>query len=191
MKGVAHICMAMHAGQDITIDRFFCFRRHVGWQQRVHEVFVTADARVLSDRAIAVFNLDRIWVVAHGKRQRVEEAVVGLGDPLANSVMRKMTVVANGNVVMTTVLPCLNMFLHNVTVRTRLRIVAEIASTISIAKSECANASEQPQGDCKQNQTRSKSARRPNARFGSFWQVFLSLLHRIIDCHRAACCKKG
>lgn len=53
----------------------------------------------------------------------MKEAVVGLGDPFTNSVMRKMTVVANGDVVVTTVLPCLNMFLHNVTVRTRLGIV--------------------------------------------------------------------
>lgn len=115
--------MAMDAGQNITIDGLFGVRRHVGWQQRVHKIFMAADACVLGDRSIAIFDLDRIRVVSQSKRQRMEEAVVRFGDPFANSVMRQMAVVANRDVVVATVLPCLNMFLHNVTIRTRLRVV--------------------------------------------------------------------
>ena len=54
-----------------------------------------------------------------------------------------MTIIANGNVVMTAVLPGVHVLLHDVAIYTRFRVVAQIAGSASVAKGESPDASEQ------------------------------------------------
>ena len=66
---------------------------------------VAVQAGLLRHGAIALLNLDRFVEVARGKRERVEEPIVGLGDPFAQRMMREMAVVARGDILVARLQP--------------------------------------------------------------------------------------
>ena len=99
---------------------------------------------MLCDRFITRFSCNWIVIVLKGKRNRVKQAVISFRDPLAHEIVRKVTIVANRDVVMTALLPGIEMILHHVTVGTGIRIVAEIARTFSVSKSKSSNSCKYP-----------------------------------------------
>lgn len=69
------------------------------------KVFVAIDASALCDVAVPLLDLDWILKTAHRERERVEEAVVGFGDPFHDRIMRQMAIVTDSNVVVAALLP--------------------------------------------------------------------------------------
>ena len=87
----------------------------------------------------------------------MKETVVSLRDPLSDGVMRQVTVVANGNVVMTALLPRIHVVLHDVTVDAGLGIIAEVAGPFSVPESERADTREQSKRHGEKNCTHAKA----------------------------------
>lgn len=111
-----HIAVAMHT-------RLRRFGGSAG-KHRVHKILVTIDTSALSHAMIARLDLDRVVVISQREGQRMEEAIVGFGDPFADRIMRQMTVIANCYMVVTGMLPRIEMLLHHVTVDAGLWIIA-------------------------------------------------------------------
>lgn len=124
--------MAMHARLHVTACGF--------GKQRMHEILVARYARTLGNASIPRFDLNRIPESARRERQRVEEAVVRFGDPFADEIMGKVTVIANRDMVMTALLPRIHVILHHVTIHARVGIVAQVAGTATISKRKRAQA---------------------------------------------------
>ena len=74
-------------------------------QKRVYEVLMAVDAGVLRDEFVARFDLDWVVIVVQRKGDRVEQPVIGLGDPLAHEVMRQVAIVASRHMMMAALLP--------------------------------------------------------------------------------------
>lgn len=66
----------------------------------MHEILVAMQAGSLSDPAIAGFDANRFRKVAGRKGPRVQESIVGLGKPLAEKIVRQMTVITGRDIVM-------------------------------------------------------------------------------------------
>ena len=113
-------------------------------EQRVNEVLMTMHARVLRHAPVARLDLNRLVKVLQRECQRMKEAVVPLHDPFADRVMREMAIVADGDMLVTRVLPRVVMSLHDMAVRTGGGIVAEIGRPLAVAKGEGADADENP-----------------------------------------------
>lgn len=128
-------CVTVDAGLHVAAS---CFRQH-----RVDEIFVARNASALRDSFVAWFDLDGILEIAECEGERVEESVIGLGHPFADRVVRQVTVVADGDVVMTAFLPGIHVVLHHMAVHARLRVVAQVAGAFAVAECEGANAGEQ------------------------------------------------
>lgn len=105
-------------------------------KQGVDEVLVTRNASALSHPAIAWFDLNRVLESPRGECQGVKETVVRFGDPFADKVMWQVAVIANRDVVMTTLLPRIHVILHHMTIHAGLRVVAQIAGTLAVAERE-------------------------------------------------------
>ncbi len=101
--------------------------------------------RVLGYFSVTRLDPQRIWVVVKGKCQRVKEAIVGLGNPLSDRIMRKMAVVTDSDIVMARLLPGVVGLLHHVTVDTALGIVAEITGPFAVPERERTQAKHDPQ----------------------------------------------
>ena len=107
------------------------------WRCRHHLVHgrrVAIEARILSDAAIPGFNLDWFVKVFECERQRVTKSIVRLGQQMSDDVMWQMTVVADGNIVVTRMLPRIVVRLHDVTVRARRGVAHQIAVTLAVPK---------------------------------------------------------
>ena len=102
----------------------------------VDEFLVAIDASMLYDVAVAWLNLNGILIVASGKRERMEESVVRFGDPLANRMVGQMAVIACRDCVMAGFQPRIVLRLHHVTVRARLRVVAQIGVPFTVSEGE-------------------------------------------------------
>jgi len=113
------------------------------------KVFMAVETGVLSDFTIPRFDLNRIVVVAKREGERMKKAVVRFRHVFADEIVRQVTVVADGHMMMTAMLPGVVIFLHHVAVRTALGIVAEIAGPFAIAKRERANSSQQAEHEAK------------------------------------------
>ena len=111
----------------------------------MHQVFMAVQTRALSHPPIPRFDPNRFAEVLQRESQRVKEAVVGLGDPFAEEIVRQMAVVANGDMLMAGILPGIEVVLHHVAIDAGLRIVAEVAGALAVAKGERAHATERAQ----------------------------------------------
>ena len=78
---VADVAVAVDARGHVAV-------RAAG-QHLVDEIGMAVEAGILRHASIAGFDLDRLVEVLQRERQRVEEAVVALGDPLAERVWGK------------------------------------------------------------------------------------------------------
>lgn len=111
------------ADARVTMDA----REHVatgfGREHMIHKILVTMDTSILNNFAITRFDLDRVFEVARRERERMKETVVGFGDPFADRVMREMTIVAGGDVMVARFKPAVILRLHHVAVRTRSGVV--------------------------------------------------------------------
>ena len=112
-------------------------------------------ARVLRYLSIARLDPQGIRVVVKRERQRMKEAIVGFGDPLADWIMREMAVVTDRNVVMAGFLPGIVRLLHHMTVDAGLGIVAEITRPFTVAKGERSEAKNHSQEDRKERRKQS------------------------------------
>jgi len=54
----------------------------------------------LRDTLISSFDLDWIFEITERESERMEEPVVRFRDPFSDRIVRKMAIIANGNVVM-------------------------------------------------------------------------------------------
>lgn len=123
----------------------------------MHEIFVAIDASALRHSLIPRFDLNRIRETAHRECERMKEAVVSFRYPLADRIVRQMTVVAYGDMVVTALLPRIHMALHHVTVDTRLRIVAEVTGSLTIAERKPTDACQHAEHDCKYDRSDAKA----------------------------------
>ena len=76
----------------------------------------------------------------------MKKTVIRLGNPLAQRVMRQVAVVADGHVLVAGIHPRIKVSLHDVAIRTSLRVIAEITGALPIAKGKDADPREHPQG---------------------------------------------
>jgi hypothetical protein len=89
---MAHVAVAMNAREHFAVG--------VGWQHLVHDVGMTIEARVPSHPPVPRLDLNGLMKILQREGQRMKEAVVGLGNPLAHWMMGKVTVVADGHMAM-------------------------------------------------------------------------------------------
>lgn len=113
---------------------------------------------------ITGLDFDRVMIILQRERQRMKKTVVGFRHPFANVVMRQMTVIANGHMMVTALLPGIHMLLHDVAVHTRLRIVAQIAGALAVSECESADTQKESHSDRKE-QTQVLSPSAPADRF--------------------------
>ena len=131
------------------------FGKHV-----VHKILVARDAGALRDPFVAGFDLDRILVATEREGERMEESVVGFGDPFADRVMRQMAVVADRHVVVAAFLPRVHVVLHDVAIDARLRVIAEVAGAFAVSKGERAHSGQNAEQRCEDDRPGAE-ARRP------------------------------
>lgn len=84
---------------------------------------MTMQARTLCHTLVTGFDLNGVFKVTRGERQRVKESVVCFDNPLPEGIVRQVAVIAGGDRVMAGGQPRIVMFLHHVTVGTRSWIV--------------------------------------------------------------------
>jgi hypothetical protein len=98
------------------------------------------EASVLRHPAIPRLDLYWFMKVLQREGQRMKKSVVGLGDPLADGMMRQVAVVTNCDMAMAGILPRVIVSLHDVAIRARRGIVAEIAPALTVTECERADA---------------------------------------------------
>jgi len=140
---MASVAVAMDAGGQLAVR---CSHAHL-----MHDIGMTMDAGTLRYPAVARFDLDRFVKVFERKGQRMEKAIVGLGNPFAQKVVGQVTIVTDSHMAMAGVLPRVVMIVHHVTVGARFRIVAEVACALPVAKGEYADARKYAQHDRQDN----------------------------------------
>jgi hypothetical protein len=111
---------------------------------------MTIDARVLRNAPISRFNSDRLMKILKRERERMEKPVVGLSDPMTDEVVGQMAIVAGSDVSMAGLLPGVIMPLHDVAIRARFWIAAQVAGAFAIAECKQAYAEQQAEqyGQC-------------------------------------------
>lgn len=121
----------------------------------VNEIAVATETVVLQDLAIRGLNTDR-FVKESGdvrcvggrrlKREahRVMIAVASLGQVLREELRRHMAVVTRSHCMVWPLAPRIELIIHDVAIRTRARIVAEIRKALGVTKCEAANSGERP-----------------------------------------------
>lgn len=75
----------------------------------------------------------------------MKEAIIALGHPLADRMMRKVAIIANSNMAMARFLPRVVVALHDMAISARGRIIAQVAPSLTISKRECTDAAEHAQ----------------------------------------------
>ena len=129
---VSHVAVAVNAREHLA----FVLR----WKHFVHEIRVAVQARALRHAPIARLDLNRLVKVLQRERQRMKKSVVSLRDPFADRMVRQVTVVADGHMPMAGILPGVVVILHDVAVGATLRIVAQVADALAVAKGKNADA---------------------------------------------------
>lgn len=143
---------------------------------------MTRHASALRDPLISWFDLDRIFVIAQRERERVKEPVIRLGDPFADRMMRQVAVIADGNVMMAALLPRIHVPLHRMAVHACLRIVAHVAGTLAVAKSERPQASEHANNQSQSKHSLAKTRLRQANFFTRIDTVHSSVIFAGVTC---------
>ena len=125
--------VTMNTREHVVVDR--C-RGTVGFcgQRGVHEVTMTVDTSVLCYGLVARLDLNRVVVILKCKGDGMKETVVRLRDPFTDKVVRHVAVVASCDMMVATVLPRIEVFLHRMAVRARLRVAAQITRAFAVTK---------------------------------------------------------
>lgn len=126
--GMAHVAVAGHA------QHHFLLRG--GGKHLVNRFGVAGHTGGLGYPPVAGFDFDGVGIVTGGEGQGVEETVVGFGDPFAHRMMRQVAIVADGDVMVARVLPGIVILLHYMAVHAGRGIVAQVAGSLAITKSE-------------------------------------------------------
>lgn len=131
--------MAPHATQHVVA---FFLRQHV-----VNKVAVAVQARILRHQAIARLDLYGLVKLPRRKRQRMQKAVVGFREPLAQEIVGHMAVVACGDAMVTGMRPRIQMPLHHVAVGTRCWIVRQVRGATTVVEREHAQSGKTAPGN--------------------------------------------
>src|SRR4051812_8744761 len=78
----------------------------------IDDIVMTVDAIPQEDAGVLRLDADRVGKILKRERLRVEEAVLGLGDVLADEVVGEMAVDADGVAVVTCLLPGVECLAH-------------------------------------------------------------------------------
>ena len=97
-------------------------------------------ARALRHAPIARFDLNGFMKVFQSECQRMKKSVVSLRDAFSDKIVREVTVIADGHMPMTGILPRVKVILHDMAVGTTLWIIAQVADALAIAKGKNADA---------------------------------------------------
>ena len=89
----------------------------------LHNVTVASAAGVLGYIATGRSDLDVVWKVSSGKKQRMEESIAGLDGVFARQVMGRVTIIAGGSMFMTPFDPAIVLRIHYMAVCAGLRII--------------------------------------------------------------------
>lgn len=101
---------------------------------------MAVEARGLRDPAVAWLDLNGIVIVSKGEGQRVVESVVAFNHPLTDRVMWEMAIVANGNAMMTGMLPRIEVILHDMAIDAPLGVTRKVAGAFAISEGKNADA---------------------------------------------------
>src|SRR5262249_27545389 len=123
-----------------TTVRLVCKRAVM--DQIADETFVTLYAVALQDAGILLVDADRFVKILQREARGVPEAVLGLGDPLRQALVRQMTIHARGIGVMAGSLPAFKLIAHDVTVDARIGIAAEVRGALGVPERVQAEADE-------------------------------------------------
>lgn len=129
----------------VAMDAILHLTTRLRGQHVIHIVGVAIQARVLCHFPIARLNLNRFVEFTGGECERVEKAVVALGDPLSHKIVGEVAVVAGCNISMTRLRPSVVVRLHDVAVGASRWIVAEICGTFAISERESTESSKYAQ----------------------------------------------
>jgi hypothetical protein len=137
---MSHVAVAAHALEHVAAG---LVGEHV-----LDEVTVAVETGILHDAGVARLDLDRFVGLVGGERQRMEEAVDGLDEPLAREAVGEVAVVAGGDVVVAGFDPRVEVVLHDVAISAGVGIVGETGRAFAIAEGKKTNAAEHPQDRC-------------------------------------------
>lgn len=117
----------------------------------LNHLSMALNAVVLQNGSVLAVNANRLVEVLQGKPLGVPEAVLCLGEILANKVVGQMTIHATGCSMVTGLLPAIVLLAHDMTVHASLGIAAEIAEPFTVINGVCsrssANADQRPDED--------------------------------------------
>jgi len=132
----------MHvADRSMTADaRDFFFAIGAVCGDRCRKIGVTMSARRLGHLQIAPRDLYRFVKIIKSKIIRVPKTVRRFCRVLADRLVRRVTVVARRDPLVTRFLPTGVLLVHNVTIRTRDRVVAQVRVALCVNKREQTNA---------------------------------------------------
>jgi len=74
------------------------------------------------------------WHVSQRHGQRVAPAIFGFGVPLSDKIARYVTIAAGGHVCVLPLAPVIEGFPHDVTIRARIGVIAEVGGTLCIVE---------------------------------------------------------
>lgn len=126
--------------------------QHLGPSRRdedrvVDEALVTANAVVLEQPGVPLRDLNRLVEVPHRECPRMIPPVDGLGQVFADEIRRRMALIANGDVVVSRLLPRVIDIVHDVAVHARSRIVRHVGEAAGVAEGEEPEAEHQSRED--------------------------------------------
>src|SRR4051812_21204637 len=92
------------------------------------------------DPQTAFLDLNRLVKILKRKSLAMTQAVLDLGEVLADQIVRHVAIVASGRSVMRALPPAVILVSHDVTIHARRRIVREIAGSFGVVKRKYAHA---------------------------------------------------
>ena len=117
----------------VTMRTFQAFM--VGSGSHYHlmdEILMTMNAISLQDVGVLLVNADRFMKVLQGEALGMPEAILGLGEILADELVRQMAIDAGGSSMMTRLLPSIVLFTHDVAVDASFGVAAEVRKSLAV-----------------------------------------------------------
>jgi hypothetical protein len=117
----------------------------------LNHLSMALNAVVLQNGSVLAVNANRLVEVLQGKPLGVPEAVLCLGEILANKVVGQMAIHATGYSMMTGLLPAIVLLAHDMAVHAGFGVAAEITQPFAVIDGvrtrPCANADQCPDED--------------------------------------------
>ena len=135
------------AGIAVAVDAQEHLASGFGRQHLMHEVRMAVQARVLRHAPVPRFDLDRFMEILQREGERMKEAVVCLGDPFAERMVREVAIITRGYMFMTARLPRVIVVVHDVAVGAGGRVIRQIRQPATVAEREHADAGADSQSD--------------------------------------------